>query len=162
MTMNEHESIRAQLALAAAGVLGRDEMRQLEQHARECETCRRELEVWGLYVRGLQQLPQPEFPANLFARTHGRVLHEREQAMERKRNSWLLGALAAYSWAISFAVWAVARTLTHGSLEFFGTNLLSAGPWILISGVSTWVTAGAAAVMLGRRNQMRRVYESIQ
>ena len=62
MTMNMHESIRTKLALAAAGALPDDERRQVDQHARECETCHRELEVWGLYARGLHQLPQPMLP----------------------------------------------------------------------------------------------------
>lgn len=160
--MKDHESIRAQLALAAAGGLEQEELRQIEQHARECESCRRELEVWGLYASGLRQLPQPEFPPDLLARTQAAVLLGREQAIERKRNGWMFCALAAYSWATSIAVWIVARTITGGSLEILGTNLLSAGPWFLISFALSWFTAGVAAVTLGSRHQIRRVYESIQ
>jgi len=69
----------------------------------------------------------------------------------------MLCSLAAYSWVVAFSAWIVARTLTGGTLEVFGTNLVDVGPWILTSWVLTWITAGVAAVTLGRRNPARRV-----
>ena len=153
--MNGHESIRAQLALAASGALGERELRQVEQHARECESCRRELEVWGIYSQGMRQLPQPEFPADLLARTQSRILREGEGATGSP-SELMVWALPAYSWAFSVAVWIVARALTGGTFEVFGTNLVGAGPWILASAALSWVTAGAAAVSL-RHHHTRRV-----
>ena len=58
--MKEHEVSRETLTLAAGGALDPEESRRVQQHAETCEACRRELEVWGSYARGLQQLPQPE------------------------------------------------------------------------------------------------------
>jgi anti-sigma factor RsiW len=153
--MSKHEVTRAKLALAAAGSLPPEELQQVEQHARECPACRRELEVWGAYARGLGQLPQPMLPLGLVARTQARVLRERTEAAERRRSGLMFGAFAVFSWAFSFAVWSVAQALTGGVLEVFGTNLVSAGPWFLVSSVMAWITAATAAVTLGRYSERR-------
>jgi len=154
--MNGHESIRAKLAIAATGARGQEEWLQVEQHTRECQDCRRELELWALYARELRHLPQPVFPQDLLARTQARVLLANENRMDLRRNSWMLFALAGYSWVLSISVWMVVRALTGGTLEIFGTNWVAAGPWILISCLLSWITAGAAAVTLGTRNPARR------
>lgn len=151
--MSTHEVNRAKLALAAAGALPTEELQQVEQHARECPACRRELEVWSAYTRGLGQQPQPMLPLGLIARTQARVLRERAEAAERRRSGLMFGAFAVFSWAFSFAIWSVARALTGGVLEVFGTNLVSAGPWFLVSSVMAWITAAAAAVTLGRHSE---------
>jgi hypothetical protein len=155
--MNGHESIRAKLAIAASGALGQEEWLQVEKHTRECQECRRELEVWTLYAREMRHLPQPVFPQDLLARTQARVLIANENRMASRRNSWVLFGLAGYSWVLAISVWMVARALTGGTLEVFGTNWVAAGPWILISGLLSWITAGAAAVTLGTRHPARRV-----
>jgi hypothetical protein len=67
----------------------------------------------------------------------------------------MFGAFAVFSWAFSFAVWSVAQALTGGVLEVFGANLVSAGPWFLVSSVMAWITAAAAAVTLGRYGERR-------
>ena len=156
MTMNMHESIRTKLALAAAGALPDDERRQVEQHARECEACRRELEVWGLYAQGLHQLPQPMLPPDLLARTQARILRQ-ENPMHERRSGVMFCALAAYSWVIAFSVWLIARAVTGGTLEVSGTNLVGVGPWLFTSWVLAWITAGAAAVTLGNSYRARRI-----
>ena len=153
--MSTHEVNKARLALAVAGALSPEELRQVEQHARECEACRRELEVWGVYTRGLGQLPQPALPLGLVARTQARVLRERAEAGDRRRSSLMFGALAVFSLAITFAVWWVARVLTGGVLEVFGMNLVSAGPWFLVFSMVAWITAAVAAVTLGRYGERR-------
>jgi hypothetical protein len=153
--MSTHEVNKAKLALAAAGALTPEELRQVEQHARECQACRRELEVWGVYTRGIGQLPQPALPLGLVARTQQRVLRERAEAVERKRSGLMIGAFAVFSWAFSFAVWSVAQVLTGGVLEVFGTNLVSAGTWFFVSSVMAWITAAAAAATLGRYSERR-------
>lgn len=153
--MSSHEANKARLVLAAAGALSPEELRQVEQHARECEVCRRELEVWGGYARGLGQLPQPELPLGLVARTQARVLRERAGAADRRRSSLMFGALAVFSWVNSLVVWSVARALTGGVLEVFGTNLVSAGPWFLGFSMVAWITAAVAAVTLGRYGERR-------
>jgi hypothetical protein len=153
--MNSHERISAKLTLAAAGALSREELQEVEQHARECAACRRELGVWGVYARGLGQLPQPTLPLGLVARTQATVLRRREAAAERRRGTLLFAAFAVFSWGFNFAVWWVARALTGGELEVFGTNLVGAVPWFLVSSVMAGITAAAAAAMLGRSGERR-------
>jgi predicted anti-sigma-YlaC factor YlaD len=159
--MTTHESIRGMLGLAAAGTLNAEEMRRVEQHTQECEDCRRELDVLGLYAQGMRQLPQPVIPQDLLMRTQARILREREIAGDRRRDLVLLGGLAGLSFASSIATWAVVYTLTSGALIAFGVNWVSPVPWFMTSAVLSWMTAATAAIALGR-GDLRRVYESIQ
>jgi predicted anti-sigma-YlaC factor YlaD len=154
--MTEHESVRAMLALAAAGMLQPEEQRRVEQHARECEMCRRDLETWAVYTQGLRKLPQPSAPEGLVQRTQERFLQERAQAADRRRSELLLGALTILGWAAGWAFWIVARSITGGTLNVFGTNLVSGLTWSVGSTVLVWMTAATAALMLGRRHEMRK------
>jgi hypothetical protein len=113
--------------------------------------------VWGLYAQGLHQLPQPVLPPDLVARTQARVLQNQGSTTNARPNSVMFCALAAYSWVIALAGWIVVRAFTGGTLELFGTNLVSLGPWMFTSWALTWITAGAAAVTLGNRYHARRV-----
>jgi len=152
----EHEAMRAQLALAAAGTLQENQLSAVLQHTAGCELCRRELDMWGTYARGLRQLPQPAIPVHLLKRTQLRVLQERESSLERRHYTLMLGAFVVLSWATSVAAWHVARSLVGVRLEVFGINLVGAVPWVLLSSVITWVTAGSAAVALSNNRQTRR------
>jgi hypothetical protein len=151
-----HEAMRAQLALAAAGALHEHELSAVLAHTAECESCRRELDLWRSYANGLRQLPQPAIPADLVRRTQMRVLQDRESALERRHYTLMLGALLVFSWATSFAAWYVARSVVGVSVEVYGINLVGAGPWILFSSILTWVTAGSAAMVLASHRHTRR------
>lgn len=154
--MSEHESVRAMLPLAAAGLLGPDELRRVEQHARTCEACRKDQETWSVYAQGLRKLPQPSAPAGLMERTRARIIQEHAVAAGRRRHAWLLGALVVFGWTSSLAFWVVARALTGGVLTVMGVNLVSGVAWSLGSTLLAWTTAAAAAIMLGRGREMRR------
>jgi len=148
--MSSHEEMRLKLVLAASGALSPEEGRQVEQHAQECVSCRRELEVWGFYTRGLGALPQPALPLGLVARTQSRILRERTAAADRRRQALLLGGLAVFSWFVNLALWSVARLLTGGTFEVFGMNLVSAVSWFLVYSTLALFTAGVSAAMLSR------------
>jgi hypothetical protein len=154
--MNEHESTRMMLALAAAGALDPAELRRVNQHAQVCEVCRRELETWSVYARGLRGLPQPSVPVDLVGRTQARIFEERAAASSRRRDDLLLAALAVFSWMTTLAFWALARVFTGGVVDVLGANLVSALAWSLIWAVLVWITATAAAVTLGRQRHLRR------
>jgi predicted anti-sigma-YlaC factor YlaD len=154
--MNEHESVRAMLPLAAAGLLGPGELRRVEEHARMCELCRTDLETWSAYAQGLRKLPQPSAPAGLMERTRARIIQQHAVAAGRRRQSWLLGALVAFGWTNSLAFWVVARALTGGVFTVMGVNWVNGVAWSLGSTVLAWTTAAAAAIMLGRSREMRR------
>ncbi len=149
--MTEHESIREMLALAAAGVLGPDEVRRVEQHASRCESCRTELEAWAAYSQGLRKLPQPPAPEGLLERTRARILQEHEAASEKRRHELQLAGLAAFGWMTSFALWFIVRGFTGGTLIVLGANLGNAWTWLAVSTALSWATAGAAALVLVKR-----------
>jgi Putative zinc-finger len=154
--MTEHESVRALLALAAAGTLGPEGIRRVEQHAQGCELCRQDLETWHVYTRGLRKLPQPSAPEGLVLWTQARVLQERAEASGRRRHELFLGALAIFGWAAGWSFWTLARAVTGGSLNVFGANLMNGLTWSLVSTVLVWMTAATVALMLGRRRETRR------
>jgi anti-sigma factor RsiW len=154
--MSEHESVRAMLALAAAGVLGPEETRRVEQHSESCKLCRQDLETWAAYTQGLRKLPQPSAPEGLVQRTQARILQERAHAADRRRSELMLGALAIFGWGTGWAFWTLVRAITGGSLNVFGANLVNGLTWNLVSMVLVWMTAATAALMLGGRREMRR------
>ena len=108
------------LALAAAGALDAQEQRRVEEHARECPACRRELEIWSGYAQGLRQLPQPPSPAQLMERTRARLMQERATAADRRWDELMLGALALFAWTVGLTFWFVARIVTGGELVDHG------------------------------------------
>jgi len=154
--MNEHELVRAMLALSAAVLLSPDEVRRVEEHVRTCELCRTDLETWSEYAQGLRKLPQPSAPAGLMERTRAKIVQEHAVAAGRRRHAWLLGALVVFGWTTSLAFWVVARALTGGVFTVMGVNLVNGVTWSLSSTVLAWTTAAAAAMMLGRNREMRR------
>jgi hypothetical protein len=145
------------LSLAAAGALSPQEQLQVQAHARICEKCQRELNAWSVYAAGLRTQPQPTAPGDLIARTHARILREREAAADARWNGLTLCGLGMFSWFASIAVWLLVRGLSGGKLEVLGTNLVSAGPWFLISFVVASITAAATALLLGNRDETGRV-----
>jgi len=151
--MSEHESIQELLALAACGVLDARDHRRLEAHVRECDACRRELETWSAYSRGLRQLPQPALPAQLMERTRARVWQERATAADRRWDELMLVALALFAWTVGLTFWFVLRIFTGGALVVMGANLVRFGTWSALSTVLVWLTAAVAAVALGKRRR---------
>lgn len=155
--MSEHESMKEWLPLAACGALDAAEQRRLEEHARECADCRRELEIWSAYGQGLGQLPQPAIPAQLMERTRARVWQERATAADRRWDELMLGALALFAWTVGLTFWFVLRIFTGGALVVMGANLVRFGTWSALSTILVWLTAAVAALALGkRRREMRR------
>ena len=155
--MMDHKKIREQVALDAAGALRQEESLEVRRHLGECETCRREFEVLSAYVGGLKNLPQPVVPSQLVARTQARILRAHVEARSEAASAAMFGALAAFSWLMTYASWTFARWLSGGSVEVFGVNLLDAGPWFATSFAVTAITAGVAALMLSNHRQARRV-----
>jgi len=155
--MNEHQSMRDLMALAAAAALPAPEQRRLDEHVRICPDCRRDLETWSAYAQGLRRLPQPAVPAQLMERTRARILQERAAAADRRWNDLMLGALALFAWTVGLSFWFLLRIFTGGALVIMGANLLRLGTWSAISTVVVWLTAAAAALTVGkRRRELRR------
>jgi hypothetical protein len=155
--VSDHQSMRELLALAAAGALDGEQQRRLDEHARQCPICSRELEIWSAYSQGLRRLPQPVPPGQLIERTRARLLQERAAVADRRWNDRMLGALALFAWTVGLSFWFLFRIVTGGDLVIMGTNLIRLGTWSAVSTVFVWVTAAAAALALGkRRRDLRR------
>jgi hypothetical protein len=156
--MTEHHAIVAMLPLAVSGALDVQEQRRVEDHARECPSCLREMEIWSGYAQGLGKLPQPSVPAQLMERTRMRLVSERAAAADRRWDELMLGALVLFAWTLGLTFWFVARIVTGGELVVMGANLVRFGTWSAGSTVLVWLTAAVAAITLGkRRRELRRV-----
>jgi anti-sigma factor RsiW len=155
--MSTHDSIRNMLPLCAAGALSQQEQLQVEAHTRICEICRHELETWSVYSMGLRGMPQPTAPADLIARTQARILRQRETSATVRWNGLTLCGLGIFSWIASVAFWVLVRELSGGKLEVLGMNLVSAGPWFLVSFTVASITAAATALLIGNRGEIGRM-----
>jgi hypothetical protein len=154
--MNEHESMREKLALAAAGSLDLEEMREVQRHASACDACRRELERWSIYTQGLRRLPQPAIPAGLLERTQARILQQHAVTAGRASYGLILGGLAGFGWATSIAFWILADIVADGVLNQTA-SVFNPVAWSLATTLLVWITAGTAAVALTHRRFVRRV-----
>jgi hypothetical protein len=86
------------------------------------------------------------------------LIQERDTAADHRRQGLVLGLLTVFSWSIGGVFWLLVRAVTGGVWTVLGTNLADAATWSLVSALLMWTTAGAAAVMLGKRGEfMRRV-----
>src|SRR5262245_3371376 len=101
MNSVDHEAMRTQLPVAAAGAVNGDELTAALAHTAGCESCRRELYLWGSYARGLRQLPQLTIPAHLLRRTQVRVLQYQESSREKRQYILMVGAFVLLSWTAS-------------------------------------------------------------
>jgi len=156
--MNSHESIRAMLPLAAAGAMPPQELAIVEEHARTCPACQRDLQTLRLYSDGLQELPQPVLPAGLLRRTKARLIQEQEKKAAQRWRALTLSLLVLFSWASGLTSWLLVRAITGGVLSIFGVNLVAVGIWSLVSAVLAWATAGVAAVVMGKRDELVRKF----
>ena len=154
--MNVHESVRKLLPLLAAGALDPQDQLQVEAHLRVCEICSLELREWSIYGAGLRKLPQPIVPSDLIARTQARVLREHEAAASMRWNGITLFGLGMFSWIASVTLWWIVHELTSGRVVMLGTNLVSAGPWFLVSFAVASMTAAATALLIGNRGEIGR------
>jgi anti-sigma factor RsiW len=155
--MTEHESVRAMLALAAAGALEPKEQRRVDEHARECDLCRKDLETWSAYSQSLRKLPQPSAPAGMLQRTQALISRHHAETADRRRHEWFLAALAIFGWGAGWASWTLIRAIVGGSLYLFGANLLNGLTWSVMSMAVAGITAATAALMLGRASGSRRI-----
>jgi anti-sigma factor RsiW len=144
--MNNHDELRELLPLAAAGGLDGEDAAAVRKHLGQCATCAEEFKRWETVVSHVAKAPvQPEVPAWLAQRTIQRVKHAREATEQKRWNNRVLAGLVAFSWATALASWPVVHYAA-------GIGLW---PWLGLSMVLCWVTAGSAAVILGSHSSIR-------
>ncbi len=152
--MREHETVRELLALSAAGALEVEQQRRVEDHARACPDCARQLAAWQALSGELRRLPTPAVPADLAARTRARLSEELAAAAERRWDDAVLVFLSLFAWTVGVATWAIVRVINNGLLAVLDPRFIEPMVWITASSVLAWLTAGVVAVLVGRRRRM--------
>lgn len=149
--MSEHDSIRELLALAASGALDAEEEQRVTRHLATCEACAAELESWRSLTGALRRLPTPQPSATLVERTYAQAASELAAQARRTNGNGVrtLVWLVAFTWAFTLATCPVITFVCESlfpALRGEWTRL-----WIPVAGLSLlgWMTAGAAAVMIG-------------
>jgi anti-sigma factor RsiW len=147
--MSDHP--RELLALAAAGVLDPAEAARVETHVASCAACATEAARWRRLAEDLGRMGAPRPSRALVARTTEAVESRFAERAEQAWNRAALGFLVAFAWTLAVLAW-VMLDLVAGGLARQLERPAAATAWLygmyLVAG---WLTAGATAVLLGRR-----------
>jgi anti-sigma factor RsiW len=139
------------LALAAAGALGPPEAARVEGHLRECPACAAEAAAWRDLAEGLRRPPSRKPPRALVTRTVEAVEERLAERAERAWNRAALGFLVAFAWTLAVLTWVIVD-LVNGALALsVDRSVGSSAAWYAAYVIAGWMTAGAAAALLGRR-----------
>jgi anti-sigma factor RsiW len=147
--MNPH--VTALLPLAAARALEPDEAARVDEHLRECAACAAEAAEWRRLAEELARMPSPRPSRALVSRTI-EVIEER--LAERWERAWNRAALAfavAFAWTMAVVSWLLLDLLTGALATRLDRPVGPTAAWYAAYVVAGWLTAGAAAALLGRR-----------
>ena len=138
------------LALAAARALDPVDEARVEAHLRECAACAGEAAQWRRIAEGLGRMAAPRPSRALVARTVEAVEQRLVERAERAWNRAALGFLVAFAWTLAVVAWLLVD-LARGELALrLGGAMAPTAAWYAAYVVTGWLTAGAAAVLLGR------------
>ena len=143
--------VRELLALAGARALDPSETARVEEHLRECAACAVEAGEWRRLAEGLGRLPAPKPSRALVARTVEAVEAQLAERAERAWNRAALGFLVAFAWTLAVVAWVVLDLVTGVLALRLDRPVGLTAAWYAAYVIAGWLTAGAAAVLLGRR-----------
>lgn len=143
--------VRDRLALAAARALDPAEEARVEAHLRECEACAAEAGEWRRLAERLGRLGAPRPSRALLARTVEAVEERLAERSERAWNRAALGFLVAFAWTLAVASWLLFDLVTGELALRLDRAVGPTAAWYAAYMVAGWLTAGAAAALLGRR-----------
>ena len=149
--MSEH--VRELLPLAGAGVLAPGESERVERHLRECPACAHEAAGWRLLARELGRLPAPPPSRLLLERTLEAVEARLAERAEQAWNRAALGFLVAFAWSLTVASWGAVELLAGQVALRLDRPVGAVAGWYAIYVAAGWLSAAAAAVLLGRRTR---------
>jgi len=154
--MNDHDEIRALLALAAAGALEPEEEDRVAGHIQSCSACASEAASWQSIASHLRRLPTPQPSPGVVQRA--RAVAEARFA-EDAESRWQRGMLifvVTFAWVLTIVSWPLVRLITGGLLDLLDPRLNQT--WITFAGFTTlvWLTGGTAAVLLSLRQRRER------
>jgi anti-sigma factor RsiW len=142
--------VRELLALAAGGGLDPADEARVAEHLAACADCAAEAAQWRHLAQELGRLPAPKASPGLVARTVHAV---EERLAEREEGAWnraALGFLVAFAWTLAVVVWMVIDLVAGELTAWLSRPVGSTVAWYAAYLVAGWVSAGAAAVLLGR------------
>ena len=146
--MSDHVTDR--LALAVAGGLDPAEESRVEAHLAGCASCAKDAAEWRRLAEGLGRLPAPRPSRALVARTMEAVERRFAERSERAWNQAALGFLVAFAWTLAVVSWLILDLVTGELALRLGRSLGTTATWYAAYVAAGWLTAGAAAVLLGR------------
>jgi predicted anti-sigma-YlaC factor YlaD len=141
------------LALATAEALDPAEGARVEAHLRECAACAAEAGEWRRLAEGLGRLPSARPSRALVARTVEAVEARLAERAEQAWNRAALGFLVAFAWTMAVVAWLMLDLVTGALALRFDRPVGLTAAWYAAYVVAGWLTAGAAAVLLGRRSR---------
>jgi anti-sigma factor RsiW len=141
------------LALEAAGALEPGESERVAAHLRACSACAAEAASWRALAGELRRLAPRRPSSSLVARTREAVDALLAQRAERVWNRAALGFLVAFAWTLTVVAWLVLDLFTGEVALWLRRPVGSTAAWYGAYLVAGWLTAGAAAALLGRRAQ---------
>jgi predicted anti-sigma-YlaC factor YlaD len=142
--MSDHESVRQLLALSAAGLLDAGEERLVREHAHQCAACAAELAEFAALSAGLAELPAPQPPAYLLARTTMLVAAE----VDRRQGA---------AFAAAAAIFALVFVLLIGQTLRMVAGDTAALVWLVWAVISSVFGAASALVLASRRRLERSI-----
>lgn len=146
--MSEH--VYDLLPLLAAEALAPGEAEEVERHLAECPACAREAEGWRLLGRELERLPAPAPTRLLVERTIGAV---EARLAERRERAWARTAVAflvAFAWSLTVLSWGALELVVGQVALRLDRPVGAVAGWYAIYVAAGWLSAAAAAVLLGR------------
>jgi predicted anti-sigma-YlaC factor YlaD len=111
-----HDTIRALLALSAAGVLEPANERAVREHVRECAECAGTLEQLAILAEDLGALPVPQVPADLAVRTQALMAAELATQADRREGALLATLAGAFGWGMALGTAYLFHLAAGGSL----------------------------------------------
>ncbi len=138
------------LALVAAAALSPEERDRVDEHLRECAACTAEAAAWRALGGELRALPAPKASRALVARTMEAVEERLAERSERAWNRAALGFLVAFAWTLALVAWLVIDLVAGELTVRLARPVGATAAWYAAYLVAGWLSAGAAAVLLGR------------
>ena len=153
---DEHNALRDLLSLAAAGALDVGEQQRVEEHLRGCSECQAELQAWSRITGSLRDMPAPQAPAGLVARTRARMESAQAAKAERWRHQIILGCLVLFAWIVTLLSFPVLQMAGNGLAGLLNISTSRVGTGIALYLLLVWIGTGVAAGLLGLRRQNER------
>jgi anti-sigma factor RsiW len=147
------DHVTALLPLAAASALEPAESARVAAHLEGCAACAAEAAAWRATADGLRSLPARRPSPALVLRTREAVESLIAERSERVFNRAAFGFLLAFAWTLTVSAWLVFDLVAGGLALWLDRSMGSAAAWYGVYLAAGWLTAGAAAVLLGRGAQ---------